>query len=72
MSDTQREEIKQAFNDPNDKIRILVATDATSEGLNLQETAHLVLHYDIPWNPARLDQRNGRLDRHRPMGDNGD
>ncbi|MEH2093397.1 DISARM system SNF2-like helicase DrmD [Nostoc sp.] len=64
MNDTQREEIKQAFNDPNDQIRILVATDAASEGLNLQETAHLVLHYDIPWNPARLDQRNGRLDRH--------
>lgn len=64
MSDKQREDIKQAFNDPDDLIRILVATDAASEGLNLQETAHLVLHYDIPWNPSRLDQRNGRLDRH--------
>ena len=64
LSDKKREEIKQAFNDPDDPLRILVATDAASEGLNLQETAHLVLHYDIPWNPARLDQRNGRLDRH--------
>lgn len=64
LSDNQREEIKQAFNNPDDPVRILVATDAASEGLNLQETAHLVLHYDIPWNPARLDQRNGRLDRH--------
>lgn len=64
ISDKQWEEIKQAFNDPDDPLRILVATDAASEGLNLQETAHLVLHYDIPWNPARLDQRNGRLDRH--------
>lgn len=64
MTDQQREEIKQAFNDPNQPVRILLATDAASEGLNLQETAHLVLHYDIPWNPARLDQRNGRLDRH--------
>ena len=51
-------------NDPEDPLRILLATDAASEGLNLQETARLVLHYDIPWNPARLDQRNGRLDRH--------
>lgn len=64
MTDTKREDIKQAFNDPNDPLRILVATDAASEGLNLQETARLVLHYDIPWNPSRLDQRNGRLDRH--------
>jgi superfamily II DNA or RNA helicase len=64
LPDKDREEIKQAFNDPDDPVRVLVATDAASEGLNLQETAHLILHYDIPWNPARLDQRNGRLDRH--------
>lgn len=64
LPDQEREKIKQAFNDPDDPIRILIATDAASEGLNLQETAHLILHYDIPWNPARLDQRNGRLDRH--------
>lgn len=64
MNDVEREEIKQAFNDPDNLMRILVATDAASEGLNLQETARLVLHYDIPWNPSRLDQRNGRLDRH--------
>lgn len=64
MSDDEREEIKLAFNDPKDPVRILVATDAASEGLNLQETARTLLHYDIPWNPARLEQRNGRLDRH--------
>lgn len=59
-----REAIKRAFNDPADPVRILLATDAASEGLNLQETARLLLHYDVPWNPARLEQRNGRLDRH--------
>ncbi len=64
MGDRERELIKAAFNDPADALQILVATDAASEGLNLQETARNVLHYDIPWNPARLDQRNGRLDRH--------
>ncbi len=64
MDDRERETIKQAFNDSTDPVRILVATDAASEGLNLQETARFVLHYDIPFNPARLDQRNGRLDRH--------
>jgi hypothetical protein len=56
--------ITEAFNDQNDPIRVLIATDAASEGMNLQETARLLLHYDIPWNPARLEQRNGRLDRH--------
>ncbi|WP_448604963.1 DISARM system SNF2-like helicase DrmD, partial [Thermoleptolyngbya sp.] len=64
LGDLEREAIKQAFNDPNDPLRILIATDAASEGLNLQETCHQILHYDIPWNPSRLDQRNGRLDRH--------
>lgn len=41
---------------------VLVATDLASEGLNLQHAA-AVVHYDIPWNPVRLDQRNGRIHR---------
>ena len=44
------------------RIDILVATDLASEGLNLQH-AGSVIHYDIPWNPVRLDQRNGRMHR---------
>ncbi len=64
MDFRDREEIKRAFNDPDDPVRVLIATDAAAEGLNLQETARLLLHYDIPWNPARIEQRNGRLDRH--------
>ena len=64
MGDDARETIKAAFNDPDDPVRILLATDAASEGLNLQRTARMLLHFDVPWNPARLDQRNGRLDRH--------
>jgi superfamily II DNA or RNA helicase len=59
-----RQSIIKAFNDPADPVRVLVATDVASEGINLQETARLLLHFDIPWNPARLEQRNGRLDRH--------
>jgi SNF2 family DNA or RNA helicase len=43
---------------------ILLATDAAGEGLNLQEAAHTVLHYELPWNPNRLEQRNGRVDRY--------
>ena len=59
-----RRPIIAAFNDPASPVRILIATDAASEGLNLQETARYLLHYDVPWNPSRLEQRNGRLDRH--------
>lgn len=64
MADSERQEIKRAFNDPLDALRVLVATDAASEGLNLQRTCRSLLHWDIPWNPSRMEQRNGRLDRH--------
>ncbi len=64
MADPEREAIKDAFNDPAATVRVLIATDAASEGLNLQSTARYLLHYDCPWNPSRLEQRNGRLDRH--------
>jgi superfamily II DNA or RNA helicase len=43
--------------------RVLVATDCLSEGVNLQENFDAVLHYDLPWNPNRLEQRDGRVDR---------
>jgi len=61
----KREEIKRAFNTPPDRhpIRILVATDAAREGLNLQSHCHNLFHFDIPWNPSRMEQRNGRIDR---------
>lgn len=64
MPEAEREVVKRAFNDPSSAVRILVATDAASEGLNLQESARYILHFDVPWNPSRLEQRNGRLDRH--------
>lgn len=61
----ERHQIKEAFNtDPAaEPVRILLATDAAREGLNLQHYCHNLFHYDIPWNPARLEQRNGRIDR---------
>lgn len=43
--------------------RILIATDCLSEGINLQEHFNAVIHYDLPWNPNRLEQREGRVDR---------
>jgi hypothetical protein len=61
----RREEIKHAFNDPpaDDPLRILIATDAAREGLNLQRHCRDLFHLDLPWNPSRLEQRNGRIDR---------
>lgn len=62
-----REVIKAAFQaDPKDSpVRILLATDAASEGVNLQNHCSQLIHYEIPWNPNRMEQRNGRIDRHR-------
>lgn len=44
--------------------RVLVATDCLSEGVNLQTHFNAVIHYDLPWNPNRLEQREGRIDRY--------
>jgi superfamily II DNA or RNA helicase len=44
--------------------RVLVATDCLSEGINLQHGFNAVIHYDLPWNPNRLEQREGRVDRY--------
>ncbi|CAM3185490.1 MULTISPECIES: DISARM system SNF2-like helicase DrmD [Sphingomonas] len=62
-STERREAIKRAFNDPADPLRILICTDAAREGINLQARCHDLIHVDLPWNPSRLEQRNGRIDR---------
>ncbi|MFO1431494.1 MAG: DISARM system SNF2-like helicase DrmD [Candidatus Competibacteraceae bacterium] len=61
----RREAIKHAFNQPPEEhpLRILLATDAAREGLNLQAHCQHLFHFDVPWNPSRLEQRNGRIDR---------
>ncbi|MDW9959468.1 helicase [Sinorhizobium medicae] len=46
-----------------DELRVLVATDCLSEGIDLQELFDAVVHYDLSWNPTRHQQRNGRVDR---------
>jgi len=66
MPTDQREMIKAAFQANHDlhPVRILLATDAASEGIDLQNHCHRLVHYEIPWNPNRMEQRNGRIDRH--------
>ena len=57
----QRRAIQESFSN-NPDVLILVATDAAGEGVNLQR-AHLMINYDLPWNPNRLEQRFGRIHR---------
>jgi ERCC4-related helicase len=66
MDHKKTEDIKAAFQaDPKDSpLRILLATDCASEGIDLQNHCSRLIHYEIPWNPNRMEQRNGRLDRH--------
>jgi hypothetical protein len=65
MSDDQRDEVQKAFLGPpsDNPVRILVATDAAREGINLQAYCADLFHFDVPWNPGRMEQRNGRIDR---------
>lgn len=64
-SGLRRKEIQRRFNaDPEkDPLRILIATDAAREGLNFQAHCADLFHFDLPWNPGRIEQRNGRIDR---------
>jgi len=61
---TSREERRQIREDftHSPRIKVLVATDAAGEGLNLQ-AAHMMVNYDLPWNPNRIEQRFGRIHR---------
>src|SRR5690606_4240861 len=59
LSMQERKKVQQEF---AQKTRILISTDAGGECLNLQ-FCHVIINYDIPWNPMRLEQRIGRVDR---------
>lgn len=65
LDPAHREHLKAAFQASPSRhpVRILLATDAASEGIDLQGHCHCVIHYDIPFNPNRLEQRIGRVDR---------
>ena len=55
----ERRKVEELFKQDK-RVRILIATDAAGEGINLQR-AHLMVNYDLPWNPNRLEQRLGRI-----------
>ncbi|MFC6993865.1 helicase-related protein [Haladaptatus sp. GCM10025707] len=62
VSKDERQEIEDEFNfgEP----RLLLATDAASEGIDLQHRCHIMVNYELPWNPNRLEQRIGRIHRY--------
>lgn len=75
----KRTHIAELFNHPpgdNEElgttIRILLCTDTASEGIDLQLHCNHLLHYDVPWNPSKMEQRNGRIDRHGQTSDTAD
>jgi len=57
-----KERVKREFSDNDGEVDIMVCTDSASEGLNLQECGAMI-NYDLPWNPMRVEQRIGRIDR---------
>jgi superfamily II DNA or RNA helicase len=59
LNHDERHEVQRAF---SDEAQVLISTDAGGEGLNLQ-FCHVVFNYDLPWNPMKLEQRIGRVDR---------
>ena len=61
----RRKAVQRRFNarPEDDPLRILIATDAAREGLNFQAHCTDLFHFDLPWNPGRIEQRNGRIDR---------
>ena len=64
MSDLEQQATVADFNDPKKPIRILVASDVASEGLNLHHLSHRMIHFDTPWSLMVFQQRNGRIDRY--------
>lgn len=71
MRTDEREKMKAAFQvGPDDSdVWILLATDAASEGIDIQNHCNRLIHYEIPWNPNRMEQRNDRIDRHGQRAD---
>ena len=63
MPDIHLMKTVEAFGTGSAKMRLMVATDVASEGINLHHECHNIIHYDLPWSIITLIQRNGRIDR---------
>lgn len=64
MTDMEQQRVVEEFGRTEAPVRILVASDVASEGLNLHYLSHRLIHFDIPWSLMVFQQRNGRIDRY--------
>ncbi len=64
LTDDVQQTIVDSFKQTSSPIRVLITGDLASEGVNLHEQCHELIHYDIPWSLIRIEQRNGRIDRY--------
>ena len=64
MSDKELQRIVDEFGRAESPIRVIVASDVASEGINLHYLSHRLIHFDIPWSLMVFQQRNGRIDRY--------
>lgn len=64
MTDMEQQRVVEKFGRTEAPVRILVASDVASEGLNLHYLSHRLIHFDIPWSLMVFQQRNGRIDRY--------
>ncbi|MEZ4444945.1 MAG: DEAD/DEAH box helicase [Polyangiaceae bacterium] len=62
-NDVAQRELVESFGHEDSPLRVLLCSDAASEGVNLHHQCHDLVHYDVPWSLIRLTQRNGRIDR---------
>ncbi|WP_254431583.1 DEAD/DEAH box helicase [Gordonia rubripertincta] len=67
LPDEKIQAIVEGFGQSSSNIRVLIASDMASEGLNLHKECHQLVHYDLPWSFIRIQQRNGRIDRYGQM-----
>ncbi|MCV7206362.1 helicase [Mycolicibacterium peregrinum] len=64
LPDDTIQDVVNGFGQASSDIRVLLASDMASEGLNLHQECHQLVHYDLPWSFIRIQQRNGRIDRY--------
>ncbi|ABK43866.1 helicase domain protein [Magnetococcus marinus MC-1] len=64
MSDVEQQQVVEAFGKDEEPVRLLIASDVASEGINLHYLCHRMIHFDIPWSLMVFQQRNGRIDRY--------
>jgi superfamily II DNA or RNA helicase len=64
LSDIEQQDAVEAFGSADSPVRLMIASDVASEGINLHHQSHRLIHFDIPWSLLTFQQRNGRVDRY--------